>query len=62
MIVFVGDYVLYNDKVQQVADTDGDMMLLLDDGTWVIANETEIDGVRSNNEVAKFLSDGLVKE
>ena len=59
MIIFPGDYVLYDNKVQQVVDTDGDMMVLLEDGTWVIASETEIDGIRSAGEVTQFLEESM---
>lgn len=55
MIVFPGDYVLHEGIVQRVVDTDGDMMVKLTTGKWIIADESAIDGLRSEPEMIKFL-------
>lgn len=54
-IVFPGDYVLHEGIVHRVVDTDGDMMVLLDSGKWIMADNTDIDGLCSAPEMLEFV-------
>ena len=57
MIVFPGDYVLHEGTIYRVVDTDGDMMVKLDNGKWIEASEKDIQGLRSEPEVVKFIAE-----
>lgn len=55
MIIFPGDYVLHQDVVYRVVDTDADMMVMLDNGKWIEASERDIQGYRSAPEIEQFV-------
>ena len=50
MIIFIGDYVRRGDLWLQVVDVGADDMVQLEDNNWVLACETELDELLSENE------------
>tara|TARA_B110000977_G_scaffold45737_1_gene62165 strand:- start:842 stop:1024 length:183 start_codon:yes stop_codon:yes gene_type:complete len=50
VIIFIGDYVRRGDLWLQVVDVGADDMVQLEDNNWVLACETELDELLSENE------------